>query len=125
MTAYGMNNVVLGGTVMYEPDVRSGDNGKSWGSFKINITENFNGRDFYTKLIIKGFGKMAEPISRLRVGDFVMVTGRLQISKFTNKAGVEVEGVQIVANTIASVMRTGGVESTDATGFPPDDGTVY
>jgi single-strand DNA-binding protein len=123
---HGINTIVMAGNVAFEPRVfASQGSGSSWGVFKIRVTENFNGRDWQSTWGVKVFGRNCEVVNSLHAGDYVLIQGRLQTSKYKNKEGVDVDSVEIVANYIASVMRTGGIGDTDATGFPPDDGTTF
>ena len=49
------------------------------------------------------FGSLADELSRYRKGDSLRVSGTFKANDYTNKAGDEVQGYQIVLDGIAGV----------------------
>jgi single-strand DNA-binding protein len=57
---------------------------------------------------VTAFGTKAEAVAdTLKVGDAVLVTGKLKQSTYTNKEGKEITGLEITADEVAVAIKNG------------------
>ena len=92
-----MNKVTLSGNLTRDPEVRYTQGGKAYarGSIAVNHARSKNSStDFYNFV---AWDKTAEFLAKyFKKGARILIEGRLQTSKYTNKDGVEVTSVDIV-----------------------------
>lgn len=114
-----MNKVFLSGNLTRDPEVRYTNTGKAYmhGSIAVNHARSKNqSADFYN---VVAWDKTAEFISKyFRKGSRILIEGRLQTSKYKNKDGVDVTGVDIV---IENAEFAGGKKIDDLDDTPIDD----
>ncbi len=105
-----INRVVLTGRLTRDPELRTTTTGKQVVSFSIAVDKRFKPQgsdertaDFFR---ITAWEQKAEFIANYaHKGRLVAVDGRLQQRKYTNKDGVEVESIEIVADEVAILDR--------------------
>lgn len=91
-----MNQVIIAGTVSFAKNM-----GKV-AVFSVKATYQVEGRgEFSTYVKVKAFQPLANLVgTRLNDGSNVKVTGVLKNEKYTNKAGVEVNELLVIADAI-------------------------
>lgn len=98
-----MNNVVLIGNLVRDPELRYSTSGLAIGKFTLALNRpKKDGQDQQADFInIVTFGKLAENCGNyLAKGRKVGIEGRLQSGSYTNKDGIKVYTVDILANNV-------------------------
>lgn len=110
-----INRVTLSGRVGKEPEVRTMSNGKKFVTFALATTETLTGytrgttekveKTEWHKVTIfnQYFVKMVE--SSLSKGDTVMLEGKLNTTKYTDKTGAERYSTQVVLSGLDSILK--------------------
>lgn len=136
-----INKVVLTGRLTRDPELRTTTTGKQVVSFSIAVQKrvkpeaaNERDADFFR---VTAWERTAEFVANYaHKGRMVGVDGRLQQRKYTNKDGVEVETVDVVADNVvlldrprddagaqqpvgAAVAATGGGTEVDSEDYDP------
>lgn len=99
-----LNTVSLIGRLAADPTVRQTQAGVVV-SFRLAVQRPTKDKtaDFFN---VTAFGKTAEYIQNyVAKGRLVVVNGRLEVNAYTNKEGVNVQTVQVVANTVNALER--------------------
>ena len=99
-----LNTVSLIGRLAADPTVRQTSAGVVV-SFRMAVQRPTKDKiaDFFN---VSAFGKTAEYVSNyVAKGRLVVVNGRLETNAYTNKEGVNVQTVQIVANSVNALER--------------------
>jgi len=99
-----LNTVSLIGRLAADPTVRQTQAGVVV-SFRLAVQRPTKDKtaDFFN---VTAFGKTAEYIQNyVTKGRLVVVNGRLEVNAYTNKEGVNVQAVQVVANTVNALER--------------------
>jgi single-strand DNA-binding protein len=99
-----LNTVSLIGRLAADPTVRQTQAGVVV-SFRLAVQRPTKDKtaDFFN---VTAFGKTAEYIQNyVTKGRLVVVNGRLEVNAYTNKEGVNVQVVQVVANTVNALER--------------------
>jgi len=104
-----VNRVVLVGRLTRDPELRTTTTGKNVCGFGIAVSKRIKpsdgspDADFFN---VTAWGQTADYVSNyLTKGRLVSVDGRLQSRKYTNKDGLEVTMVEIVADNISGLDR--------------------
>ncbi|MDQ2985742.1 MAG: single-stranded DNA-binding protein [Armatimonadota bacterium] len=105
-----INRIVVTGRLTRDPELRTTTTGKQVAALGIAVDKRFKPQDaneptadFFN---VTAWGQTAEFISNYGgKGRLVAVDGRLQSRKYTNKDGVEVTAVEIVAENISLLDR--------------------
>lgn len=106
--------------VVKEPEIRFSENGRAWakirGSFKDRVRDSMGNwtdgeRMFIDIIVSQGAENLIESI---RVGDSVIVTGRLQIRKWSDNDGNDRYNTEIKADSIGVSLRWGPAKTTRA-----------
>ena len=109
-----MISVTACGRLGADPDVKTIGEGKQVCNLRIASKE-YNGTEWINAT---AFGKDAEFAGTyLKKGDMVMVTGRLQTRKWTNKDGQERYTTEIVVSRLEGVGSKGGGEAPEERPF--------
>ncbi len=109
------NNVRLIGRIGQNPEVKSLNNGKSICTFSIALNERYknNEGEMVTSTQwhqITAWGKQAELASRLlQKGCEVAIEGKLNMSKYSDKTGVQRYSTQVVLQEFALIGATKAV----------------
>lgn len=110
-----MNRIQISGNVGREPELKYSQSAMAILKFSVADT---SGRDDKKKTIwhnITAFGDLAEHAAvSLGKGTRVVVEGKLTEDTYTNKDGVEVTRMQVLADDISLSIRFGGIERVEA-----------
>ena len=106
-----MNRITIAGNVGREPELKYSNAGMAILKFSVADT---SGKDDKKKTIwhsVTAFGDLAEnAAASLGKGTRVVIEGKLTEDKYTNKDGVEVTKLQVLADDVMLSVRFGGVE---------------
>ena len=106
-----MNRITIAGNVGREPELKYSNAGMAILKFSVADT---SGKDDKKKTIwhsVTAFGDLAEnAAASLGKGTRVVVEGKLTEDTYTNKDGVEVTKMQVLADDVMLSVRFGGVE---------------
>jgi len=106
-----MNRITIAGNVGREPELKYSNAGMAILKFSVADT---SGKDDKKKTIwhsVTAFGDLAEnAAASLGKGTRVVIEGKLTEDKYTNKDGVEVTKMQVLADDVMLSVRFGGVE---------------
>lgn len=118
-----MNSVNITGRLTRDPSSSETERGTAVSSFGIAWNEPFGEKkaNFFD---VTAFGKPAEFAAKwLKKGTKVEVTGRLSQERFTNRDGVEVNRVKIIASELG-FAESKGQETQQKTEAPREDDFV-
>jgi single-strand DNA-binding protein len=127
----GINKVIVTGRMTRDPEMRTTTTGKSVAAFGIAVEKRFKPQDPNEKdadfFNVTVWGQTAEFVANYASkGRMVGVDGRLQQRKYTNKDGVEVNTVDIVADNVVILDRprddAGGAPAGAPAGAPSSAG---
>jgi len=117
-----MNRITVAGNVGREPELKYSNAGMAILKFSVADT---SGKDDKKKTMwhsVTAFGDLAEnAAASLTKGTRVVIDGKLTEDKYTNKDGVEVTKVQILADDISLSIRFGGMEPVQPAAPAPSD----
>lgn len=112
-----MNRIQISGNVGREPELKYSQGAVAILKFSVADT---SGRDEKKKTIwhnVTAFGDLAEHAAvSLGKGTRVVVEGKLTEDTYTNKEGVEVTRMNVLADDIALSLRFGGIERVEGPG---------
>ena len=112
-----MNRIQISGNVGREPELKYSQAAMAILKFSVADT---SGRDDKKKTIwhsVTAFGDLAEHAAvSLGKGTRVVVEGKLTEDTYTNKDGVEVTRMQVLADDISLSLRFGGIERIEQPG---------
>ena len=118
-----LNNVVLIGRLVKDPDLRKTNDGKSVASFRLASDDSYSkdGQDktpIYTDVTV--FGNRADTVAKyMRKGSLVAVVGRLSQRKYlSSKTNTEVTVTEIIASSVEFVGPKS--RDTEDSGFVSD-----
>jgi single-strand DNA-binding protein len=129
-----INRITVTGRLTRDPELRTTTTGKQVVGFGIAVEKRFKPQDPNEKdadfFNVTAWGQTAEFISNYGgKGRMVGVDGRLQSRKYTNKDGVEVTAVEIVAENVILLDRpkddAGGGPTPVAAGVSDVDADDY
>lgn len=99
-----INNVVLVGRLVADPELRKTTSGMSVASFRIAVDDSRkgpNGEKTTVFMPITAWGNQADVVSKfVRKGNLIGITGRLTQRKYVNRQNVEVTVTEISADRI-------------------------
>jgi single-strand DNA-binding protein len=95
------------GNVGKKPEVKTTGSGKLMCRFGVASTKKVEGKEPVTSWVnVLAFAEQAEQVGdRINQGDRVVVTGRLEVEKYTNKDGVEQTSVTLLADEVGISLR--------------------
>lgn len=101
-----MNTITVTGNVGKDPEIRYTSAGKAVAKFTVADTRG-KGDDKQTQWIrVVAFDEQAENVcEQVKKGARVLVTGRLQIDKYTDKDGVEKMSYDILADDVCLSLK--------------------
>ncbi len=104
-----INRVVITGRLVRDPELRTTATGKQVVSFSVAVDKRFKPADsdktanFFR---VTAWEKTAEYVGNYaQKGRLVGVEGRLDQRRYTNKEGIEVEAIEIIADNVALLDR--------------------
>jgi len=106
-----INQVIFGGHLGADAEVRYITNGKAVCNFSVASTSKYNDKEFTEWAKIVAWGKLAEVCGTLQKGDGVVITGRLQTRSWEDKDGIKRYITEIVAFTVTKQLETPQVQS--------------
>lgn len=77
-----INNLVIGGRLVRDPELRRGNSGASWTTFSVASNHRYGDKDEVAFLSCVAFGKPAEWCAEYHKGDHVVVCGRLRTTSW-------------------------------------------
>ena len=111
-----MNRVILLGTLVADPEIRTTQSGKTAGEFRIAVRRNFKNQsgeyesDF---LRCKAFGTTADVVGKyFQKGSRILVEGSIQTSTWDKQDGTKGYSTDIFVNAIEFVDRRGDAADT-------------
>ena len=123
-----INRITVTGRLTRDPELRTTTTGKQVASFGVAVEKRFKPTDPNEKdadfFNVTAWGQTAEFISNYGgKGRMVGVDGRLQSRKYTNKDGIEVNAVEIVAENVILLDRPkdGGPQESAPVGAAVSD----
>jgi single-strand DNA-binding protein len=99
-----MNKVILMGRLTRDPDVRhtGGENSLAIARYTLAVDRRFKSKNEETTadfISCKTFGKSAEFVEKyLKKGPKIVVSGRIETGKYTNKDGVDVYTTDVIVD---------------------------
>tara|TARA_R110000796_G_scaffold149989_1_gene266772 strand:+ start:3245 stop:3904 length:660 start_codon:yes stop_codon:yes gene_type:complete len=112
-----MNTVHLLGTIKYEPRTNSLKNGGKVSNISVCTSEQRGEYDINTFHDVVCWKELAEGASKLKVGDRVLVKGRIEKSNYEDK-GVKKYTTKIVASHLAKVESEFTEEASEENSTP-------
>lgn len=120
-----MNKIFLSGNLTREPDFRYTPSGKAYARFGIAVNRPYSQDKAVDFFNVTAWDKSAELIGKFaKKGSRLLIDGRLQTSKYTNKDGVEVQSVEVVVENFEFAGSKKDAPPKDDFGgepIPPDD----
>lgn len=125
-----LNVIVLTGRLVRDPDLRQNQNGTSIGKCTLAVDGNKTRPDGTKETLfidVRAFGNSADVLGKfVRKGDMLGVQGRLSSYKYTNKEGVEVRGVEVIAERIDLFPKAvNGAKNEKNEAIPPEDRDMF
>ena len=103
-----MNRVILSANLTKDADLRYTGNGKPYSKFSIANNEGYGDNQKTNFFNCTLFGKGAENLNRfLTKGQKVLITGRVDLGKYTDKEGVERLTTDIIVDSFGGVELIG------------------
>lgn len=95
------------GNVGKQPELKETKGGKSMCRFSVASTKKVEGKEPVTSWVnVLCFDEMASMVSeKVGQGDRVMVTGRLEVEKYTDKDGNERTSVTVLADDVGISLK--------------------
>lgn len=125
-----INNVVLTGRLVKDPELRKTGSGMSVCSFSIAVEDgrkDSEGEKIVYFIGIVAWGKLAEVVCKYtKKGNTVGIVGRLTQRKYTNRQGSEVNTLEVIASNVELMeSKNGGhpQEEEEAEGEPVSKNT--
>ena len=103
-----MNRVMLTGNITRDADLRYTQNDKAYSKFSIANNEGYGDNQKTNFFNCTLWGKSAENLNRFLVkGQKVLITGRVELGKYTDKEGIERTTVDINVDSFGGVELIG------------------
>ena len=115
-----MNNIVLLGRLTKDADIRSTQSGKVVASFTLAVDRPYtqNGKREVDFIACQIWGKSAEVLGKsVHRGQRILLEGRLQIRKYTDKNGNKRTAAEVVADRFEFIERKEQTESQGMENF--------
>ena len=103
-----MNRVILSGNLTKDAELRYTANDKAYSKFSIANNEGYGDNQKTNFFICTLWGKSAENLNRfLTKGQKVLITGKIELGKYTDKEGIERTTVDINVDSFGGVELLG------------------
>ena len=103
-----MNKIILTGNITKDADLRYTQNDKAYSKFSIANNEGYGENQKTNFFNCTLWGKSAENLNRfLTKGQKVLITGRVELGKYTDKEGIERTTVDINVDSFGGVELIG------------------
>lgn len=119
-----VNNVVIMGRLVRDPELRQLDNGTSVTSFSVAVDRNYVDKTTNERqadfLNVVAWRQTADFVCKyFHQGDMIAIEGSLQSRKYTDKDGNNRVAIEIVANNVSFCGgKNGGNANANTTGAP-------
>ena len=117
-----MNNLNITGRIVYEPELKTTQNGATFISNRIAVNRNDKNKttDFFN---FQAWNKTADFICKyFKKGDPIEITGRLQTDSYEKKDGTKVNEVIILAYEVGfTLSKTGTASAHESAPAPAED----
>lgn len=102
-----MITATVTGNVGKSPEFKTTASGKAMAVFSVASTQKREGKEPQTTWVdVTCFDEQADVVSQhLRKGERVVVSGRMQMDKFTRKDGTEGQSLRMVADEVSISLR--------------------
>ena len=113
-----VNRVIVAGRLTRDPEVRTTSTGKSVAGFSVAVDRKYKTEaqtaDFFN---VTAWGSTAEFVGKYcQKGRLVLVEGRLQARKYTDKSGIDRNIVEIVADSVDPLDRPRDAQPSGSVG---------
>ena len=114
-----MITATVTGNVGKAPEFKTTASGKAMASFSVASTQKREGKEPQTTWVdVTCFDEQADVVSQyLHKGERVVVSGRVQLEKFTRKDGTEGQALRMMAVEVAVSLRFPKREPQEAAAF--------
>ena len=103
-----MNKFIVTGNLTKDADLKYTPNDKAYSKFSIANNEGFGENKKTNFFNCTLFGKSAENLNRFLVkGQKVLITGRVELGKYTDKEGIERTTTDIIVDSFGGVELIG------------------
>lgn len=114
-----MITATVTGNVGKAPELKTTSNGKMMASFSVASTQKREGKEPQTTWVdVTCFDEQADVVSQsVQKGDRVVVSGRIQLEKFTRKDGTEGSALRMLADEVGISLRFPKKDHAEAMAF--------
>ena len=96
-----INMVVISGTLAGEPRQIATQKGSIGVSFRLKTVREYNGKEYSAHISVKHFGDGAQAVLASAQGTSLVVSGRLDVESWDDKAGQKHYEIVVKADTVA------------------------
>lgn len=109
-----MNKFIVTGNLTKDADLKYTQNDKAYSKFSIANNEGFGDNQKTNFFNCTLWGKGAESLNRfLTKGQKVLITGRIELGRYTDKEGIERLTTDIIVDSFGGVELIGGRNQQD------------
>ena len=121
-----LNSAVLSGIVLFDPELRYTSEGTAGCNTRVNATYKRGEKEYSASIAVVLWGDDAETVSGAGQGAYILVQGRIQNRKWTDKSGADHWETEVVAEraTVAGINPAPAVDEADEDQSPPDDDDI-
>lgn len=114
-----MITATVTGNVGKAPELKTTASGKAMASFSIASTQKREGKEPVTTWVdVVCFDEQADVVSQsVNKGDRLVVSGRVQLEKFTRKDGTEGQSLRMIADEVSVSLRFPKREREEVSAF--------
>ncbi len=113
-----MREITIAGNVGKDVEVQYGKtSGMAYATMNVAVSRKVKDKfesDWYT---VRVFGEMAEACGEIKKGERVIVSGRLQLSEWTDKTGAKRLSVELMADEVGRSIRVKKSEGSNFDSF--------
>ena len=103
-----MNKFIVTGNLTKDADLKYTQNDKAYSKFSIANNEGFGENKKTNFFNCTLFGKSAESLNRFLIkGQKVLITGRVELGKYTDKEGIERTTTDIIVDSFGGIELIG------------------
>lgn len=120
------NHIVLAGTLVRDPEMRSTNSGTSITKFSLAVNREYKGKKDVTFFNVQLWGKTGEIANQyLKKGSHALISGRMECSKYTDKNGIEKYDWHVVGEQLQFLdKKEGGSRRQESHSQPDDDDSI-
>ena len=126
MIVPNLNVVILAGRLTAKPEQNETSSGTAVANFTLAVNQNYKDSDGEwqsrtTFADITAWRKLAEYAASLKKGSPVLIQGNLQSNTWTDDEGNSRKSIQVVAQRISSLEKTGNAKAEDSEDTETDE----